>query len=197
MFHRLFNRPFICLMNQAVAFHGLGARGGGVPGWLGRGAGAAAFSVQATAPSRLPHSPPPSLPGFLPPDGVDTAGIALDALRRQVAIIPQDPVLFSGGGGCTVTAMPVNLFSCCWSARVHFDGLSAPVSLAVRQGGCGPHLAPRLDPHPRPYLPPQFTPTTNLCFSFLLTSFPSHSQAPCAPTWTLGEHSRTPGCGRQ
>ncbi|KAG2425890.1 hypothetical protein HYH02_014893 [Chlamydomonas schloesseri] len=29
-------------------------------------------------------------------DGQDTAGLALDALRRQLAIIPQDPVLFSG-----------------------------------------------------------------------------------------------------
>lgn len=29
-------------------------------------------------------------------DGVDTASIGLDALRRQLAVIPQDPVLFSG-----------------------------------------------------------------------------------------------------
>lgn len=28
--------------------------------------------------------------------GIDTRSIGLDALRRQLAIIPQDPVLFSG-----------------------------------------------------------------------------------------------------
>jgi hypothetical protein len=32
-------------------------------------------------------------------DGVDTSSLGLDALRRQIAIIPQDPVLFSGKGG--------------------------------------------------------------------------------------------------
>ena len=29
-------------------------------------------------------------------DGVDVAGVGLDALRRNLAVIPQDPVLFSG-----------------------------------------------------------------------------------------------------
>ena len=29
-------------------------------------------------------------------DGVDVSLVGLDALRRQLAIIPQDPVLFSG-----------------------------------------------------------------------------------------------------
>ena len=29
-------------------------------------------------------------------DGMDVASIGLDGLRRQLAIIPQDPVLFSG-----------------------------------------------------------------------------------------------------
>lgn len=29
-------------------------------------------------------------------DGVDVAGLGVDALRRQLAVIPQDPVLFSG-----------------------------------------------------------------------------------------------------
>ena len=28
--------------------------------------------------------------------GMDTRSVGLDALRRQLAIIPQDPVLFSG-----------------------------------------------------------------------------------------------------
>lgn len=29
-------------------------------------------------------------------DGVDVSRVALDALRRQISIIPQDPLLFSG-----------------------------------------------------------------------------------------------------
>ena len=29
-------------------------------------------------------------------DGIDVSLVGLDALRRQLAIIPQDPVLFSG-----------------------------------------------------------------------------------------------------
>ena len=35
--------------------------------------------------------------GHILMDGVDTSSLGVDALRRQVAVIPQDPVLFSGG----------------------------------------------------------------------------------------------------
>lgn len=38
----------------------------------------------------------PVTSGTITLDGLDTAGVALNALRRQLAIIPQDPVLFSG-----------------------------------------------------------------------------------------------------
>ena len=37
-------------------------------------------------------------------DGVDTSCLGLDALRRQIAIIPQDPVLFSGAWWAVVRA---------------------------------------------------------------------------------------------
>jgi ATP-binding cassette subfamily C (CFTR/MRP) protein 4 len=29
-------------------------------------------------------------------DGIDIASLGIDALRRQIAIIPQDPIIFSG-----------------------------------------------------------------------------------------------------
>ena len=37
-------------------------------------------------------------------DGLDVASIGLDALRSQLAIIPQDPVLFSGTIRCVMQA---------------------------------------------------------------------------------------------
>lgn len=36
------------------------------------------------------------LEGTIEIDGIDTAGICLEDLRRNISIIPQDPVLFSG-----------------------------------------------------------------------------------------------------
>ena len=51
-------------------------------------------------PSRCPCRPPPRLidvtAGSICLAGLDTTSVALDVLRRQLAIIPQDPVLFSG-----------------------------------------------------------------------------------------------------
>ncbi|KAI8103833.1 hypothetical protein M9435_006360 [Picochlorum sp. BPE23] len=38
----------------------------------------------------------PNIDGTVYIDGIDTSKIALDALRKEIAIIPQDPVLFSG-----------------------------------------------------------------------------------------------------
>eukprot|EP00210_Caulerpa_lentillifera_P001049 g1012.t1 len=75
--------------------------------------------------------------GCISIDGVDTSTIGIDVLRKQLAIIPQDPVLF--GGTFRSNLDPWNEFSDAqiWTTlgRVHlydtvkaFGGLNAPVA---------------------------------------------------------------------
>lgn len=70
-------------------------------------------------------------------DGVDASSIGIDALRKQLAIIPQDPVLF--GGTIRSNLDPWNEFSDnrIWSmlSRVHMTdavnslgGIDAPIA---------------------------------------------------------------------
>lgn len=79
-------------------------------------------------------------------DGVDTASLGVDALRRQVAVIPQDPVLFSGGLGRATCGLGRAMASCCCVVRISCQarGLSTADCVSVhplQPPGVGPCIA--------------------------------------------------------
>lgn len=57
--------------------------------------------------------------GTISIDGVDVGSIGIDALRNELAIIPQDPILFSGS--IKTNLDPQNLFSDAELWQVYFN----------------------------------------------------------------------------
>jgi ABC-type multidrug transport system fused ATPase/permease subunit len=77
-------------------------------------------------------------------DGVDTSGIGLDALRSQLAIIPQDPVLFSGTLRSNLDPWGLHPDAALWEvlARVQLKGaIAAAGGLNAKMAECGDNLS--------------------------------------------------------
>lgn len=70
-------------------------------------------------------------------DGIDTATIALDFLRSSIAIIPQDPVLFTGTARSNIDPLGCYQDNDIWSAvkKVKLDHLITSLDMKITESG--------------------------------------------------------------